>query len=193
MASLSTLGAEGQGARRRPKITVWHKRDKMTQRGWRELRERTSSGSFSTFIPFFFSLVGQKMKGVKGKHTKRVAAYLRRSINACSDLSDCGLSVAEQEAEQRSFSISRLHNCSSRPSCLSVCLSVSSAAVKMTTARYRPTRELAVDPLVSCKLCLGEFPLEQMTTITQCQCVFCTLVRRSHVTPTFPHQPRGFS
>lgn len=46
----------------------------------------------------------------------------------------------------------------------------------MTTARYRPTWELAVDPLVSCKLCLGEFPLEQMTTITQCQCVFCTLV-----------------
>lgn len=46
----------------------------------------------------------------------------------------------------------------------------------MTTARYRPTWELAVDPLISCKLCLGEFPLEQMTTITQCQCVFCTLV-----------------
>lgn len=60
----------------------------------------------------------------------------------------------------------------------SVCLSASSAAVKMTTARYRPNRELAMDPLVSCKLCLGEFPLEQMTTITQCQCVFCTLVRR---------------
>lgn len=51
----------------------------------------------------------------------------------------------------------------------------------MTTARYRPNRELAVDPLVSCKLCLGEFPLEQMTTITQCQCVFCTLVRRQEV------------
>ncbi|MEQ2177228.1 hypothetical protein GOODEAATRI_001561 [Goodea atripinnis] len=49
----------------------------------------------------------------------------------------------------------------------------------MTTARYRPTWELAVDPLVSCKLCLGEFPLEQMTTITQCQCVFCTLVHHS--------------
>ncbi|CAB1334956.1 unnamed protein product, partial [Coregonus sp. 'balchen'] len=40
----------------------------------------------------------------------------------------------------------------------------------MTTARYRPTWDLALDPLVSCKLCLGEFPLEQMTTITQCQC-----------------------
>lgn len=55
-------------------------------------------------------------------------------------------------------------------------LRFSSVAVKMTMARYRPTWELAMDPLVSCKLCLGEFPLEQMTTITQCQCVFCTLV-----------------
>ncbi|TWW72046.1 putative E3 ubiquitin-protein ligase RNF144A-A [Takifugu flavidus] len=56
-----------------------------------------------------------------------------------------------------------------------------SAAVKMTTARYRPNRELAMDPLVSCKLCLGEFPLEQMTTITQCQCVFCTLCLKQYV------------
>lgn len=55
----------------------------------------------------------------------------------------------------------------------------------MTTARYRPTWELAVDPLISCKLCLGEFPLEQMTTITQCQCVFCTLV--SHNQPLIQH------
>ncbi|XP_056151782.1 probable E3 ubiquitin-protein ligase RNF144A-A isoform X2 [Lampris incognitus] len=51
----------------------------------------------------------------------------------------------------------------------------------MTTARYRPTWELALDPLVSCKLCLGEFPLEQMTTITQCQCVFCTLCLKQYV------------
>ncbi|KAK2502926.1 hypothetical protein MC885_012748, partial [Smutsia gigantea] len=46
----------------------------------------------------------------------------------------------------------------------------------MTTARYRPTWDLALDPLVSCKLCLGEYPVEQMTTIAQCQCVFCTLI-----------------
>ncbi|XP_023379653.1 uncharacterized protein LOC111732127 [Pteropus vampyrus] len=46
----------------------------------------------------------------------------------------------------------------------------------MTTTRYRPTWDLALDPLVSCKLCLGEYPLEQMTTVAQCQCVFCTLV-----------------
>lgn len=46
----------------------------------------------------------------------------------------------------------------------------------MTTARCRPTWDLALDPLVSCKLCLGEYPVEQMTTIAQCQCIFCTLV-----------------
>ncbi|KAG9336168.1 hypothetical protein JZ751_002515 [Albula glossodonta] len=51
----------------------------------------------------------------------------------------------------------------------------------MTTARYRPTWDLALDPLVSCKLCLGEFPLEQMTTISQCQCVFCTLCLKQYV------------
>lgn len=54
----------------------------------------------------------------------------------------------------------------------------------MTTTRHRPTWDLALDPLVSCKLCLGEYPLEQMTTVAQCQCVFCTLVgpcwRRHH-------------
>lgn len=60
----------------------------------------------------------------------------------------------------------------------------------MTTARYRPTWDLALDPLVSCKLCLGEYPLEQMTTITQCQCIFCTLVGlcRKHL---FKRTPGG--
>lgn len=46
----------------------------------------------------------------------------------------------------------------------------------MTTAWCRPTWDLALDPLVSCKLCLGEYPVEQMTTLAQCRCVFCTLV-----------------
>ncbi|ELK29143.1 Putative E3 ubiquitin-protein ligase RNF144A [Myotis davidii] len=46
----------------------------------------------------------------------------------------------------------------------------------MTTAWYRPTWDLALDPLVSCKLCLGEYPVEQMTTLAQCRCVFCTLI-----------------
>lgn len=58
------------------------------------------------------------------------------------------------------------------------CASLVSDCSAMTTARYRPTWDLALDPLVSCKLCLGEYPLEQMTTLAQCQCVFCTLVGR---------------
>ena len=48
--------------------------------------------------------------------------------------------------------------------------------VMTSSSGYGPTWDLALDPLMSCKLCLGEFPLEQMTTIHQCQCVFCTLV-----------------
>ena len=41
----------------------------------------------------------------------------------------------------------------------------------MSAARAcRPSWDLALDPLVSCKLCLGEYPVEQMTTIAQCQC-----------------------
>ncbi|XP_069462119.1 E3 ubiquitin-protein ligase RNF144A [Ambystoma mexicanum] len=51
----------------------------------------------------------------------------------------------------------------------------------MTMARYRPTWDLALDPLVSCKLCLGEFPVEQMTTIAQCQCIFCTMCLKQYV------------
>ncbi|XP_064864748.1 probable E3 ubiquitin-protein ligase RNF144A-A isoform X1 [Oncorhynchus nerka] len=54
----------------------------------------------------------------------------------------------------------------------------------MTTgpsARYRHTWDLALDPLMSCKLCLGDFPREQMTTISQCQCVFCSLCLQQYV------------
>ncbi|XP_030777121.1 E3 ubiquitin-protein ligase RNF144A isoform X1 [Rhinopithecus roxellana] len=59
--------------------------------------------------------------------------------------------------------------------------SVQSDCSAMTTARYRPTWDLALDPLVSCKLCLGEYPVEQMTTIAQCQCIFCTLCLKQYV------------
>nr|XP_023680651.1 E3 ubiquitin-protein ligase RNF144A [Paramormyrops kingsleyae]XP_023680652.1 E3 ubiquitin-protein ligase RNF144A [Paramormyrops kingsleyae] len=51
----------------------------------------------------------------------------------------------------------------------------------MTPARYRPNWELSLDPLVTCKLCLGEFPMEQMTAISQCQCVFCTPCLKQYV------------
>ncbi|KAM3842603.1 putative E3 ubiquitin-protein ligase RNF144A-A [Diretmus argenteus] len=51
----------------------------------------------------------------------------------------------------------------------------------MAAAWYRPTWDLTLDPLMSCKLCLGEFPPEQMTTISQCQCVFCTLCLQQYL------------
>ncbi|XP_056437324.1 probable E3 ubiquitin-protein ligase RNF144A-B isoform X1 [Gadus chalcogrammus] len=39
----------------------------------------------------------------------------------------------------------------------------------------------SVAPLVSCKLCLGDFPSDHMTTVSQCRCVFCTLCLRRYV------------
>ncbi|XP_030201800.1 probable E3 ubiquitin-protein ligase RNF144A-B [Gadus morhua] len=39
----------------------------------------------------------------------------------------------------------------------------------------------SVAPLVSCKLCLGDFPSDRMTTVNQCRCVFCTLCLRRYV------------
>ncbi|KAL0164698.1 hypothetical protein M9458_040451, partial [Cirrhinus mrigala] len=45
----------------------------------------------------------------------------------------------------------------------------------MSSSRYKPSWDVDLAPLLSCKLCLGEFPLEQMTTISQCQCIFCSL------------------
>ncbi|XP_030626720.1 putative E3 ubiquitin-protein ligase RNF144A-B [Chanos chanos] len=46
---------------------------------------------------------------------------------------------------------------------------------------YSPSWEVNTDPLFSCKLCLGEFPQDQMSTISQCQCVFCTLCLKQYV------------
>ncbi|KAJ3606966.1 hypothetical protein NHX12_026482 [Muraenolepis orangiensis] len=37
------------------------------------------------------------------------------------------------------------------------------------------------DPLVSCKLCLGDVPSGHMTTISQCRCVFCTPCLKRYV------------
>ncbi|XP_041040561.1 E3 ubiquitin-protein ligase RNF144B-like isoform X2 [Carcharodon carcharias] len=36
--------------------------------------------------------------------------------------------------------------------------------------------ELALDPLVMCKLCLCEYSLDGMTTLEQCNCFFCTVI-----------------
>ncbi|XP_006008094.1 E3 ubiquitin-protein ligase RNF144B [Latimeria chalumnae] len=41
--------------------------------------------------------------------------------------------------------------------------------------------ELALDPLVTCKLCLCEYPLEAMTVLQECGCVFCTQCLKLYV------------
>uniref|UniRef100_A0A673HVS5 RBR-type E3 ubiquitin transferase n=1 Tax=Sinocyclocheilus rhinocerous TaxID=307959 RepID=A0A673HVS5_9TELE len=51
----------------------------------------------------------------------------------------------------------------------------------MSSSRYEPSWDVDLAPLLSCKLCLGEFPLEQMTTISQCQCIFCSLCLKQYV------------
>ncbi|XP_026119707.1 probable E3 ubiquitin-protein ligase RNF144A-B isoform X2 [Carassius auratus] len=51
----------------------------------------------------------------------------------------------------------------------------------MSSSLYEPSWDVDLAPLLSCKLCLGEFPLEQMTTISQCQCIFCSLCLKQYV------------
>ncbi|XP_041040560.1 E3 ubiquitin-protein ligase RNF144B-like isoform X1 [Carcharodon carcharias] len=41
--------------------------------------------------------------------------------------------------------------------------------------------ELALDPLVMCKLCLCEYSLDGMTTLEQCNCFFCTVCLTRYV------------
>ncbi|KAG8512404.1 E3 ubiquitin-protein ligase RNF144A [Galemys pyrenaicus] len=77
------------------------------------------------------------------------------------------------------LAVKALHEVTGRHHAKFSCVCVYCSA--MTTARYRPTWDLALDPLVSCKLCLGEYPVEQMTTIAQCQCIFCTLCLKQYV------------
>ncbi|KAG9282931.1 probable E3 ubiquitin-protein ligase RNF144A-B [Astyanax mexicanus] len=51
----------------------------------------------------------------------------------------------------------------------------------MTSSHCTPNPDRAMVPLLPCKLCLGEFPLEKMTSISQCQCVFCSLCLKQYV------------
>lgn len=47
----------------------------------------------------------------------------------------------------------------------------------LTMTAENPTPEdLALAPLVTCKLCLCEQSLDKMTTLQECQCIFCTAV-----------------
>ncbi|XP_056377238.1 E3 ubiquitin-protein ligase RNF144B [Hyla sarda] len=40
--------------------------------------------------------------------------------------------------------------------------------------------ELALEPLIMCKLCLCEHPLNMMTTLRECSCIFCTTCLRQY-------------
>nr|XP_040138039.1 E3 ubiquitin-protein ligase RNF144B isoform X2 [Ictidomys tridecemlineatus] len=47
----------------------------------------------------------------------------------------------------------------------------------LTMTAENPTPgDLAPAPLVTCKLCLCEQPLDKMTTLQECQCIFCTAI-----------------
>ncbi|KAM3928494.1 E3 ubiquitin-protein ligase RNF144B isoform 1-T2 [Leptodactylus fuscus] len=41
--------------------------------------------------------------------------------------------------------------------------------------------DLALEPLIMCKLCLCEHPLDMMTTLQECSCVFCTTCLMQYV------------
>lgn len=45
------------------------------------------------------------------------------------------------------------------------------------TADKSEAGELALEPLLTCKLCLCEYSLDKMTTLQECSCIFCTAVR----------------
>ena len=46
----------------------------------------------------------------------------------------------------------------------------------MTAAENPTPGDLALAPLVTCKLCLCEQSLDKMTTLQECRCIFCTAV-----------------
>lgn len=47
------------------------------------------------------------------------------------------------------------------------------------TADKSEAGDLALEPLLTCKLCLCEYSLDKMTTLQECSCIFCTSVRSS--------------
>ena len=42
----------------------------------------------------------------------------------------------------------------------------------------RSTVDLAIDPLITCKLCLGECTLQDMYELHDCKCIYCTSVSK---------------
>ncbi|KAM4688687.1 E3 ubiquitin-protein ligase RNF144B isoform 1-T3 [Discoglossus pictus] len=41
--------------------------------------------------------------------------------------------------------------------------------------------ELSLEPLITCKLCLCEYPLDMMTILQECNCIFCTVCLKQYV------------
>ncbi|XP_059879553.1 E3 ubiquitin-protein ligase RNF144B isoform X1 [Delphinus delphis] len=51
----------------------------------------------------------------------------------------------------------------------------------MTAAENPTPGDLALAPLVTCKLCLCEQSLDKMTTLQECRCIFCTACLRQYM------------
>nr|KAF6383458.1 ring finger protein 144B [Pipistrellus kuhlii] len=52
----------------------------------------------------------------------------------------------------------------------------------LTMTAENPTPgDLALAPLVTCKLCLCEQSLDKMTTLQECQCIFCTACLKQYM------------
>ncbi|EPY73570.1 hypothetical protein CB1_002763002 [Camelus ferus] len=49
------------------------------------------------------------------------------------------------------------------------------------TAENTAPGDLALAPLVTCKLCLCEQSLDKMTTLQECQCIFCTACLKQYM------------
>ena len=45
-----------------------------------------------------------------------------------------------------------------------------------TYSASKDTVDLAIDPLITCKLCLGEQPLAELYELADCKCLYCQAV-----------------
>ncbi len=54
--------------------------------------------------------------------------------------------------------------------------SSSDGGVMAVYCASKSTVDLAVDPLITCKLCLMECPLHEMYELRDCKCLYCTMV-----------------
>uniref|UniRef100_A0A8C6JE50 E3 ubiquitin-protein ligase RNF144B n=1 Tax=Melopsittacus undulatus TaxID=13146 RepID=A0A8C6JE50_MELUD len=59
--------------------------------------------------------------------------------------------------------------------------SAGEACPHIMTADKSEAGELALEPLLTCKLCLCEYSLDKMTTLQECSCIFCTSCLKQYV------------